>query len=62
MIINLKACVHGNTIRSEYTTATMWLLEGLSRLRNGCLLPNVKENWGDSSVDVTCGLEMNEKS
>ena len=40
-------------------TATTWLLEGVSRLRNGCLLSNVRENMGESSVEVTYGLEVN---
>ena len=51
--------MHGNTIQNEYTLATMWHLEGVFRLRNGCLFPNARENWGDSSVEVTCGLEVN---
>ena len=59
MIINLKACMHGNTLRSEYMTATTWLLEGVSQLRNGCLLSSARENMGESSVEVTYGLEVN---
>ena len=40
-------------------TATTWLLEGVSRLRNGCLLSSARENMGESSVEVTYGLEVN---
>ena len=59
MISNLKACVHGNNLQSEYDMATTRLWEGVSQLRNGCLFSSEGEKMRESSIEVTCGLEVN---